>query len=166
MITGFFSGLIQMLVLAPLVALAWRQRKFMADATAVRLTRDPDSIAGALQALNGSDNSMPLSAWTEHLAMVSPGGRVRGPLGRSLVSMYPSVGRRLQALNRLGAHASFQPRHVPAWAYLIGIPLGALLGGLVGLAALLLAYISIPVSALFLGIPFGIVHMLLRWHSG
>jgi len=45
----FFAGMTAEFLLKPLLALAWRRRKFMADATAVRLTRDPDALAGALE---------------------------------------------------------------------------------------------------------------------
>jgi Zn-dependent protease with chaperone function len=164
-ITGVLSSLVSMLALAPLVALAWRQRKYMADATAVRLTRDPDALAGALQALDRTDNSTPFAAWVPHLAVVSVGGTARSPLGGSIVPLYPSLRLRLRALQRMGAHVSDTPRRMPPWLLLIGAPLGLLCGGLLAFAAFLLAYVSIPLSALFLGIPFGILHTLLRWHS-
>ena len=48
-ISGFFGGLICMLVLGPLLALTWRQRKYLADATAVQLTRDPNTLGSALE---------------------------------------------------------------------------------------------------------------------
>jgi Zn-dependent protease with chaperone function len=164
-ITGLLSGFVQMLVLAPLVALAWRQRKYMADATAVRLTRDPDALAGALQALDHTNTAAPFAAWVAHLAVVNAGGAARSPFGGSIVSMYPSLSRRLRALQRMGAHVSYTPRRMPPWLLLVGVPLGLFCGGLMALAVFLLAYVSIPLSALFLGIPFGILHALLRWHS-
>jgi hypothetical protein len=143
--------------------LAWRERKYMADATAVRLTRDPDTLAGALQALDRADTTAPFPT-ADHLAVVNPGAAQRR-LGRSIVPMFPSVGRRLLALNRMGAHVSYTPPRLPFWVYLVGIPLGLLVSGLLALAACALAYVSLPVSALFLGVPFGIVHSLLRWLS-
>lgn len=36
---GFFAGFVSAFVLGPMLAVLWRQRKYMADATAVRLTR-------------------------------------------------------------------------------------------------------------------------------
>jgi Zn-dependent protease with chaperone function len=163
-ITGFLSSIVQMLILSPLVALAWRQRKYMADATAVRLTRDPDTLAGALQVLDHADSGAAFASWAAHLAVVA-GGAKRSLMGGSLVPMQPSVGRRLSALQRMGAHTHYTAQHLPLWLWLILAPLGALLGGLMGVAAFLLAYVSLPLSALFLGIPFAVLHALLRWHS-
>lgn len=48
---GFFFDLACAFLIFPLLALAWRRRKYLADATAVRLTRDPDALAGALAQL-------------------------------------------------------------------------------------------------------------------
>lgn len=39
-------------ILGPSLALLWRTRQYLADAAAVQLTRDPDSLARALQKLN------------------------------------------------------------------------------------------------------------------
>jgi Zn-dependent protease with chaperone function len=50
---GFFFNVACAFLVIPLLALAWRQRKYMADATAVRLTRDPDALASALERIKG-----------------------------------------------------------------------------------------------------------------
>jgi Zn-dependent protease with chaperone function len=165
-ITGFLAGLVNLFLLAPLVALAWRQRKYMADATAVRLTRDPDGLASALQELERSDGGAAFAAWAAHFAVVSPGSRARGLLGSSFVPMHPAVTRRLRALERLGAHVSYDAHRLPVQLLLILVPLGALIGGLLAIAACLLAYVSVPLSMLFLGIPFAVIHVLLRWIAG
>jgi hypothetical protein len=123
-------------------------------------------LAAALDALSKANTGATFAALADHLAVASAGGSGRGLFGRSVVSMFPSLGHRLQALQRMGAHVSYTPRRVPPGVFLIGVPLGLLLGSLMAVAVFLLAYISIPVSALFLGIPFGLVHILLRWHSG
>ena len=52
---GFFLNVACAFLIMPLLALAWRQRKYLADATAVRLTRDPDALAGALEGFKGGD---------------------------------------------------------------------------------------------------------------
>ncbi len=58
-------------VLGPLVALAWRTRRYLADAAAVQLTRDPDAVAGALVALSGG---VPAGAgWATPLFVVGGG---------------------------------------------------------------------------------------------
>lgn len=53
----FFAGITAEFLLKPLLALAWRHRKYMADATAVRLTRDPDALAEALEQFRDSGKS-------------------------------------------------------------------------------------------------------------
>lgn len=65
----FFS----LAVLGPSVALLWRARQYLADASAVQLTRNPDGLAGALQKLNEDAGSIPGSDWASYLFMVQPG---------------------------------------------------------------------------------------------
>jgi Zn-dependent protease with chaperone function len=69
----FFSGA----VLGPSLALLWRTRQYLADASAVQLTRDPDSLARALQKVNQEPGTIPGGDWASHLFVVSPkrGGR-------------------------------------------------------------------------------------------
>jgi Zn-dependent protease with chaperone function len=54
-------------LLEPLIAMTWRTRRFLADATAVQLTRNPDGLANGLVAL------------TERGALL-PGGKMAAPL--------------------------------------------------------------------------------------
>jgi Zn-dependent protease with chaperone function len=58
------------LVLGPLIALLWRTRRYMADSTAVKLTRNPDGMTGALAALGEKGGLPPGSRWSAHLFMV------------------------------------------------------------------------------------------------
>jgi hypothetical protein len=157
-IAGFFGGFVSVFLLKPLVSLAWRQRKYMADAVAVRLTRDPDALAGALAKLGSGEA---LAPWMAHLSVVNP--RNQKGMMSSFVPMFPAPERRLRELRRLGAHvAAAPPRKVPLKIWLIAVPLGTLVVGLMTIAAVLLCYVSIPLSALFTGIPFGLIHMVLR----
>jgi Zn-dependent protease with chaperone function len=157
-IAGFFGGFVSTFLLKPLLALAWRQRKYMADAVAVRLTRDPDALAGALGKLGSGEAFAP---WMAHLSVVNPSSQ-KGMMG-SFVPMFPSSERRLRELSRLGANvAAPPPRKVPLKIWLIAAPLGTLVVVLMTIVAVLLCYVSIPLSALFTGIPFGLIHMLLR----
>ncbi len=165
-ITGFFAGIVNGFFLAPLVAVAWRQRKYMADATAVRLTRDPDSLAGALKALESADSKAAFASWAAHFSIIDAQSRDSGFVGGSIVPLCPSATRRLRALRKMGAHVTVASTRIPPLALAIIILLCAFLGGLMALAAGLLAYVSIPLSALFLGIPFAVVHALLRWIGG
>lgn len=64
----FFSSA----MLAPSIALLWRTRKYLADASAVQLTRDPDSLAHALQKLNEDGGAVPGGSWAAHLFIVTP----------------------------------------------------------------------------------------------
>jgi Zn-dependent protease with chaperone function len=66
----FFSGT----MLEPSVALLWRTRKYLADAAAVQLTRNPDGLAEALQKLNDEPGAIPGGEWASHLFLVNPGG--------------------------------------------------------------------------------------------
>jgi Zn-dependent protease with chaperone function len=159
---GFFAGLINLFVLQPLVSLAWRQRKYMADATAVRLTRDPDTLAGALQAMSRTRGGL-FGAWASHLCMVQPAASSRGLFGASFVPSYPSIARRLRALTKMGAHVTATSRaHVPVLVILAAIPVVAILVVLIGIVLYLMAFLSIALSMLFLGIPLGVLHMALR----
>jgi hypothetical protein len=161
-ITGFFLALVHLFVLGPLLALTWRQRKYMADATAVRLTRDPDTLAGALQQMTAQKGN-PLLPWAAHLSVTTAGGRQRGMLGSSAVPMFPSIERRLRALAGMGAHVAPQVRRAPLWVWFVAVPLVTVLVVLVAILLPLLVYLSLVMTALFTGVPFGIVHMLLRW---
>ena len=59
-------------VLRPSLGLLWRARQYLADASAVQLTRDPDSLARALQKLNEQPANIPGGDWASHLFLVSP----------------------------------------------------------------------------------------------
>ncbi len=162
-ITGFFTAVVCLFMLGPLLSLAWRQRKYMADATAVRLTRDPNTLSEALEKMGGADSA--IAPWAAHLSVVSAPG-ARGLMSNSAVPMFPSLDRRLRALGTMGAHLTQAPKKMPLKLVLIVTPLFAIVGVLAGCVLCLLAWVSIPLTALFMGIPFAIVHLLLRWIGG
>jgi Zn-dependent protease with chaperone function len=62
------------LLLGPCMALLWRTRRYLADAGAVELTRNPDALAGALQSLSEDTTSVAGGHWASHLFVVNPGG--------------------------------------------------------------------------------------------
>lgn len=64
-------------MLMPCMALLWRRRKYLADACAVQLTRNPDGLAEALRKLNAERGPIPGGAWASHLFLVSPGASDR-----------------------------------------------------------------------------------------
>ena len=85
---GFFHSLFQMIVLPiyffsfsfkltqwfftslffePAAAWMWRTRRYLADATSVQLTRNPDALARGLQRLGGFAGLVPCGAWSAPL---------------------------------------------------------------------------------------------------
>lgn len=160
--TGFLGAIVNLFMLGPLLSLAWRQRKYMADATAVRLTRDPDTLAGALEQMT-KQRGAPLAPWAAHMSVTDHGGRQSGVFGGSAVPMFPSIDRRLRALGSMGAHITLAARSkIPLKIWLIATPLVAILVACVGIMLPLLVWLSLALTGLFGGIPFGIVHMILR----
>ena len=68
-------------LLGPLLAWTWRTRRFLADATAVQLTRNPDGIARGLQGLLARGGGIRWGAWADHLLVVG-GGVTEGARAR------------------------------------------------------------------------------------
>jgi Zn-dependent protease with chaperone function len=166
--SGFFGGLVSCFVLAPLVALAWRQRKYLADSTAVRLTRNPDTLAGALQKIGPLRGGASFAPWAAHLAVVQDGstGRSDSLLSSSPLPMFPGLERRLKALVRQGATVTVVEKKVPPLAWLVGVPVGLLVAALMTTAIVLLLWVSLALSGLFTLLPFGALNVLLRWLGG
>lgn len=166
--SGFFGGMVSSFLLSPLVAFAWRQRKYLADSTAVRLTRNPDTLAEALQKIGPERGANSLAPWAAHLAVVQEGQVGHGAtlLASSPVPMFPGLERRLKALVRQGATVTVVERKVPPIAWLIGVPLGLLVGALLTTAVVLLMWVSLALSGLFTLLPFGALNLFLRWLGG
>jgi Zn-dependent protease with chaperone function len=66
----FFNGVL----LGPCMALVWRTRRYLADASAVELTRNPDALASALERLAQDNSAIPGGAWATHLFVINPQG--------------------------------------------------------------------------------------------
>ncbi|MFN0070608.1 MAG: M48 family metalloprotease [Chloroflexota bacterium] len=62
------------LLMGQTIAWAWRTRRFLADATAVQLTRNPTGLGRALEALAQRGGLIPGGQWATHLFIV--GGEV------------------------------------------------------------------------------------------
>ena len=162
LLTGFLTGMVSAFFLQPLVAVAWRQRKYMADATAVQLTRDPDGLAGALSTLDGYQTT--LAPWAAHLAVVGAQGSNAGTLGVSIVPIFPSLQKRIAALDRMGAHVELKPKApMPWWLVAVLGAVAVIVLGLLGVVVYLLVLVSAALSGLFTLVPAGILHALLRY---
>ena len=98
------------LILAPIfgqlmqLALS-RRREFLADASAVELTRNPDGMISALQKLDADTNQLrTANNSTAHMYIVSPfksnlkDGKKRKT---SLFSTHPSIDDRIEAIRNL-----------------------------------------------------------------
>lgn len=66
----FLLWFMSWLALGPLLALAWRTRRYLADATAVQLTRNPSAVAGGLLALQRSGGLIPGGRWAAPLFVI------------------------------------------------------------------------------------------------
>jgi Zn-dependent protease with chaperone function len=93
------------------VALLWRSRRYLADATAVELTRNPTGLHRGLRRLGDAGAVIPGGEEVVHLFIVGPEGDRPQPRGSFtereglLMSMHPSLKRRLQRLERMGVKA-------------------------------------------------------------
>ena len=92
-------------VLATLIQLASsRQREFLADASAARMTRYPEGLARALEALGADTEPMPeASRATAHLFIIQPmmaSGRRRTT--SSIWSSHPDIAERVARLRSIG----------------------------------------------------------------
>lgn len=90
-------------ILATLVQLAVsRQREYLADATAVKLTRYPEGLASALEKLTKDTHELRGSnRATAHLYIVNPFPKVR-KAARGAWSTHPPLEERIQRIRQLG----------------------------------------------------------------
>ncbi|HZI58727.1 MAG TPA: M48 family metalloprotease, partial [Verrucomicrobiae bacterium] len=61
-------------VLGPCMAMLWRTRRYLADATSVEFTRNPDALARALQSLSEDQTMLEGGDWATHLFVINPQG--------------------------------------------------------------------------------------------
>jgi len=101
------------LVAGPWVAFLWRTRRRLADATAVELTRHPESLAAAVRTLSGVDvvvaGAVPVnflfSVWDPDVDK----DQTRTDIGSALLRMHLPLEARLKRLERLGALRGAEP---------------------------------------------------------
>lgn len=101
MLIGFI-----LLILAPifgkLMQLAIsRRREFLADATAVQFTRNPDALISALKTISGDPNKLEqANQSTAHMYFASP-FRKENKKQTNLFSTHPSIEARIEAIEKL-----------------------------------------------------------------
>ena len=61
-------------LLGPSMALIWRTRRYLADASAVELTRNPEALAEALERLSQDTTALSGGSWATHLFVINPTG--------------------------------------------------------------------------------------------
>ncbi len=98
--------MLRLVIVGPLVGAMLRTRRYLADATAVQLTRDPTEVARGLAALAGDPAAPPGGAWLEHLFVVAPERSAEGSDHPGSVGSHPKIERRLRRLVALGADRS------------------------------------------------------------
>lgn len=154
------------LLLGVVVALVWRRRRYLADASAVQLTRDPDALAQALQKL-GSAGGIPRGgAGVDYVFFCGPEKAANTGFGVKsgiVVSLQPPLRARMRRLVAMGAKSSAQLRGT--------MPSGvkALMGCLMLILAPLLVVLFAAVSFLTLmvvALGGGLAAALMVWAVG
>ena len=89
------------------VGLLWRSRRYLADATAVQLTRNPTGLYRGLRHLGETGAVIPGGEGVAHLFIVAPTGEraQRGTFTEReglLMGMHPTLKRRLARIERMG----------------------------------------------------------------
>lgn len=184
MINLFMSG--------PLLTFAWRSRGYLADATAVDLTRNPDALARALRALSAAGTGLPGCGWLELLLVVggtprraNAAGGVPALSDTGLAgSLTPPVSKRLERLRALGAQDAGPvevrpgflgrrsgvepgPRHLSGCLAVVIIgPLLVLVGVLLVVALALIIWLTALAAFIVLAVIAGPLHELLRGIAG
>jgi Zn-dependent protease with chaperone function len=151
-------------VVSPLLALVWRSRRYLADATAVQLTRNPDGLAKGLASLSAKGGIVPGGSWAAPLFIIGPqvSGRSSGSAGRAagglmgdefgVLAFDPPIARRIARLRRQGATVDLALPPTRTHPLTVGcitlivVPLGVVLIG----CGLALAGIALAIDMLLL----------------
>jgi Zn-dependent protease with chaperone function len=151
------------------LALLWRARRYLADSTAVQLTRNPDALASGLPKF-AAHPGVPKGGESRDYLFVHSTQRRNGVFERSgtFMSMHPPLERRLKRLRVMGAALANDnpPRRWPLSAILIASACGIIAAPLLVLAALLLFTVVwwSTVMATFFSLTLGL--MFLAWMFG
>jgi Zn-dependent protease with chaperone function len=137
LVAKLFMLIATLLAVVPVVGWMLRHRRYLADATAVQLTRDPDALAGALAGLTAHAGGAGAGYWAPQLFVVAPGAHVtpskalqppseaRGMAHDTpllLIGVQPPVASRLERLRALGARVDVAPPASPKPRRLLRLP--------------------------------------------
>ncbi len=75
-----------------------RKREFLADASAVELTRYPDGLAGALEKIKKEGSKLPVSTATAHMFIANP---LQKDFWSKMLSTHPPIDERIKRLKGL-----------------------------------------------------------------
>jgi len=148
------------------LALLWRARRYLADSTAVQLTRNPDALASGLLQL-AAHAGVPAGGESRDYLFVHGTQRKSGIFERSgtFMSMHPSIERRLKRLRAMGAALANgdPPQRWPLPTILIAGVFAVIAVPLLLLAALMLftAVFWSMMMAVFFSLTLGL--MFLAW---
>lgn len=123
----------------PFLKRRWQARRYLADASAVELTRNPTALAGALTKLGPLQADVPGAEWMSHLFFVGGGDKT----AQGIADLHAPIPKRLERLVRLGAEMEL-PAEPVRRARLRDVKLGQLLSTKMGCLALLVLVVAVP----------------------
>lgn len=102
MIIGLICLIISPIVSKLIQLAVSRRREYLADATAVSFTRNPDGLISALRKISADDTTMETaSEGSAHMFIVTPFKKKRKADKSSLFSTHPAIEERIQAIEEL-----------------------------------------------------------------
>ena len=104
MISTFF---LDWFIIGPPISRMWRTRRFLADASAVQLTRNPNGLASALKRIRDRGGYIPGGGLASHL-FVFWNASSSGKKSDVLIwrGVHPSIHRRLKRFQKLGSQVA------------------------------------------------------------
>ena len=174
-LTWTLSNLVlNLFFVSPLLLAPFRTRRFLADATAVQLTRDGDAMGRTLARLRGVAGAPAPARSAAPYFLLEPEGDDLGDDVGLAVSFHPDVEKRLTRLRKLGYRAEDpvpRRRSAAEWLFhgiavaifaVIMTPLLAVIAVLVLSLVLLCVTLGLFFAYLFVVLVIGPVHLLLR----
>ena len=100
LVIGIVFAILSPIITALIQMAMSRQREYLADASAVEFTRNPDGLANALAKLAADTEPMEYSKTSESMYIVSPALNLRGGMD-SWFSTHPPISERIKRLREL-----------------------------------------------------------------